>query len=55
MSVNSRNDMTVQEIDDRIRLIELDRAFPKKWKDIELEYLRAFRKYRKNRGADTKE
>lgn len=42
---HSRNDLTNEEISKRIRLVKRDHGFPKRWRDIELDYLYALKRH----------
>lgn len=36
---HSRKDLTREQIERQIRNVKLDNSFPKRWKDVELDYL----------------
>lgn len=45
----SRQDLTVEEIDKRIREVKRDRSFPKKWVQVELDYLYELKRHKESR------
>lgn len=42
---NSRRDLSKDDISKRISEVKRDQSFPKRWRDVELEYLRMLREY----------
>lgn len=42
---NSRKDLTVEDVKERIRLVKRDTSFPKRWVKVELDYLYELKRY----------
>jgi hypothetical protein len=48
---HSRTDLSIEDIEYRIRRVIADLRFPASWKPVELEYLNGLLVYQKNKRA----